>query len=371
MESVKIFHIADVHLDAPFSGRSPDEAASCKNGLRTAFAKAIMSAKNRGVQIFLIAGDLFDGNYVSPETVDFLCDRFASYPECHFFIAPGNHDPYTQGSFYAKGKLPANVHVFKEKSRVELEELGVDVYGMGFTSGECTECPVTGYPELRDDRINILVCHGDLGVDGSIYGPIKKEEIGLLPFDYVALGHIHKASGVMVKNGVSFAYPGCIEGRGFDETGDKGALYGTVTKGKAELEHFSLSVRRYEIIEVDITGMTSRPQAADAIREAMKPYSGTRLRVVLTGRPKESFYITGDMFSTGGSDPDYIEIKDKSLPAIDMTDIEKENTLRGAFYRRMAGRIEKLEEGDPEREICVAALKAGLAALEGREPTEV
>lgn len=371
MDSVKIFHIADLHLDAPFTGVNAAEAASCKNGLRSAFAKAVLAAKNRGVQLFFIAGDLFDGAFVSPDTEEFLAEKFASYPECRFFISPGNHDPYTAGSFYAKGLLPANVHVFKDKERVELDDLGVDVYGVGFTSGACTESPLTGYPALRADRINILVCHGDIGAENSIYGPIKKEDIGLLPFDYIALGHIHKASGVMEKNGVHYAYSGCIEGRGFDETGDKGGLYGTVSKGAAELSHFSLSVRRYETVEVDISGMESRLQVTDAVRDSVKHYGGMRVRVVLTGRPKTAFFISADMFSTGGSDPDYIEIKDKSVPALDLGVIEQENTLRGAFYRRMNGRINALAEDDPQREVCVAALKAGLAALDGRDPTEV
>ncbi|MBQ7047791.1 MAG: metallophosphoesterase [Clostridia bacterium] len=366
MDSVKIFHIADVHLDTPFSGMSPTEAASCKNGLRGAFAKAILSAKNRGVQIFLIAGDLFDGAFVSPDTEEFLIEKFSSYPDCHFFISPGNHDPFTASSFYAKGKLPKNVHVFREKSRVELEELGADVYGMGFTSREYTESPLTAYPSLREDRINILVCHGDLGVANSVYGPISKDDIGLLPFDYIALGHIHKATDIITHKGVSIAYSGCIEGRGFDETGEKGGIYGTVSKGRTDLSFFPLSVRRYETEEVDISGFESRLQVTDAVKAVMKRHGGARLRVVLTGRPKDAFYISSDLFSVGGSDPDYIEIKDKSVPALSVTAIEQEKTLRGAFYRRMMGRIESAAD-EKERMECVYALKLGLAALEGRD----
>lgn len=371
MNSVRIFHMADIHLGAPFSGVSQIEAASRRTGLESAFARGILAAKNRGVQIVLISGDLFDGTFVSPSTLEFLADRFASFPECRFFIAPGNHDPFTDDSFYSRVRFPDNVHVFREKSRVELDDLGVDVYGFGFNGRECTESPVRGYPPLREDRINILVCHGDVGVENSVYGPIRREDIGFSGFDYVALGHIHKASGVMCENGVYYAYPGCIEGRGFDEAGDKGALYGTVGKGVVNLEHFSLSARRYEIIELDITDCESRIDATDAIREAVRPYSGARVRVVLTGRPRDVFYINPKVFDVGGSNPDYIEIKDKSRPAISFTEIEAENTLRGAFYRRMTEKIEALEEGDPQREIYVSALKAGLAALEGREPEEV
>lgn len=371
MENVKIFHIADLHLDAPFSGVSPAESASRRNALKSAFTRALLSAKNRGVRLFFIAGDLFDSAFVSPDTVEFLVDKLGAYPDCRFFIAPGNHDPYTDGSFWAKGLLPENVHVFREKSRVELDDLGVDIYGCGFTHKEWRENPLKGYPALRADRINILVCHGDVGVEDSPYGPISKEDIGASGFDYIALGHIHKAGGIQKEKGVYYAYPGCIEGRGFDETGDKGGLYGTVGKGVVELEHFSLCARRYEICEVDITPCKSRTEVMDAIRSAAAKYAGTRLRVVLTGTPEEAFYINAAAFDVGGSNPDYIEIKDKSRPRPRFTEIEQENTLRGAFFRRMSARIEALEENDPERELCTKALKLGLAALDGREPWEV
>lgn len=371
MNGVKIFHIADVHFDTPFSALTPEEAASCKNSLRSAFSKAVLAAKNRGVELFFIAGDLFDSRFVSPDTLEFVKEKIASYPSCRFFIAPGNHDPYGEGSFYAKGDLPENVHVFREKARVELDELGVDIYGFGFTKEHCGEGPLTGYPERRKDRINILVCHGDLGGREGAYAPFTEKDVAASGFDYIALGHIHKASGIMRQGDSFYAYPGCIEGRGFDETGDKGGLIGTVCKGSVELSHFSLSIRRYEIAEVDISGAETRLQVMEAIRNAIRPYGGTRLRVVLTGRPKNAFYISADLFETGGSCPEYIEIKDETVPCPDFTEIEAENTLRGAFFRRMRERIEETEEGTAEREMAVRALKAGLAALEGRELSEV
>lgn len=371
MDSVKIFHIADVHLGAPFSGAAPAEAAARRMGLEAALARAVIAAKKRGVQLFFISGDLFDSEYVRPSDAELLTDKLGSFPDCRFFISPGNHDPYGTGSFYERVKLPANVHVFREKSRVELDDLGVDVYGFGFDSARCEESPVKGYPPLRSDRINILVCHGDVGSEGSPYGPISKADIALSGFDYIALGHIHKASGVLCEGGVHYAYPGCIEGRGFDEAGDKGGLCGTVGKGTVSLEHVSLSARRYEIAELDITGFESRSEVVTAINEALKPYSGARVRVLLVGRPTDAFYISAAAFETGGSNPDYIEIKDKSRPSVSFTEIEKENTLRGAFYRRMNERIESVDADDPKREIYISALKAGLAALEDRDIEEV
>ena len=51
-----------------------------------------------------------------------------------------------------------------------------------------------------------------------------------------------------------WAYPGCPEGRGFDETGEKGALLVTLDSSGAEAEFVPLAMRRYEILTADMTG---------------------------------------------------------------------------------------------------------------------
>ena len=62
--SVKIFHCADLHLDTPFS-LSPMKAEKRNSELRIAFSNAINYAKDREADLFFIAGDLFDGRYVT------------------------------------------------------------------------------------------------------------------------------------------------------------------------------------------------------------------------------------------------------------------------------------------------------------------
>lgn len=368
MNSVRIFHIADAHLDAPFSLLPPWESDSARLSLKSAFAAAILAAKNRGVQLFFIAGDLFDGAYVTPDTKEFVCEKMASFPECRFFISPGNHDPYDENSHYKRMKLPQNVFVFGEKQRVSIDELGVDVYGCGFGAATEEQCPVTGYPALDESRINILVCHGDLTAGGSVYGPITRQEIAQSGFDYIALGHIHKGSGILCENGVHYAYPGCIEGRGFDETGDKGALFGTVSKGEVQLAFLPLARRKYIELSVDLTGVEERAGAVELIRTALRPYGGdTRVRITLTGSPENAFVIKSEGLDGGGSAPATVEIIDKTSPALRLTEIEKENTLRGVFCRRMQARLAQLPADGDEYAVCLKALRLGLAALDGRD----
>lgn len=360
---VKILHMADVHFDAAFSSMSITEAEKCRAGLRSAFAAAVLSAKNRGVQLFFIAGDLFDGERLSAATEEFLVGQTERYADCQFFIAPGNHDPYNEASPYKKLRFPKNVHVFRGREKIELAELGVDVYGFGFTEKYCKESPVTGYGKLNKDRINILVCHGDTA-QGD-YGPITAAEIAASGFDYIALGHIHAASGVLESGGVHYAYPGCIQGRGMDETGVKGALCGSVGKGKVDLEFLPLSRRKYEILSFEVGAEESRKDLLSRMTAPLLKMDGdTVVRVILTGETAEPLLIDAQSVKENSDTLAEIELKDKTTLAVNMAAPEAENTLRGVFARRMLNAAQT--EDSEEREAALLAYKLGLEALAGR-----
>ncbi len=59
---------------------------------------------------------------------------------------------------------------------------------------------------------------------GSDYGPISQQDLAASGLAYAALGHIHQYSGLQRAGRTVWAYPGCPEGRGVDETGDKDVL---------------------------------------------------------------------------------------------------------------------------------------------------
>lgn len=361
--SVKIFHCADLHLDTPFS-LSPLKAEKRNSELRNAFANAITYAKDREADLFFIAGDLFDGRYVTIETAEWVISEISKLGKCRFFITPGNHDPYDEESPYKLLNWPENVTIFKEKTVVNIPELGVDVYGCGFTSGSMTESPVTGYPPLNNDNINILVCHGDVGMPLSKDGPILLSDIEKSGFDYIALGHIHQSNGVSVLGKTSYAYSGCIEGRGFDELGYKGALFGTVTKGEVSLKGIRLSQKRFEIVRVTMDPFATKLELVETIKKNIKPFgSDTALRIVLEGEMPEGIIITLNDIDNIPDRPHYIEIVDKSYPHADLGNIENEMTLRGVFYSMMKEYIESNEE---DREVALKALRYGLSALSDR-----
>lgn len=364
---VKVFHCADIHLDSPFSLYSPREAEKRRIELRGAFTSALMYAREKRADIFIISGDLFDSEYVTRDTRELLVREFAKCGDMKIFISPGNHDPLTPASIYATTEFPENVHIFGgEREIVRLDDLGVDIYGVGFTTKNCLSSPVANWSIKDKSRINILVCHGDMS-GGDATGPISKRDIADSGFDYIALGHIHKPTGLQCESGVYYSYPGCIEGRGFDELGYKGAMFGTVEKGSVDMQLKRFSKSRYELATADISGVREKLEAIDIIKNAIKQYTDdTALRLTLVGEVKNAFVIHPNELGKGCEYPYYIEIIDETFVAADIGELEQSNTLKGIFVRKLLEEMRSLDKDSEEYRTLALALKYGIAALEDR-----
>ncbi|MEG2118445.1 MAG: hypothetical protein RRY76_04490, partial [Clostridia bacterium] len=176
--------------------------------------------------------------------------------------------------------------------------------------------PVLGYGELDPEKINILVCHGDMSSAQSKKGAISKEDISASKFDYIALGHIHKPSGLLREGRTFYCYPGCIEGRDFGETGRHGFMVGIVGKNDVNLKFEPISIHKYEILEVDLTECDTKTRALDEIRTKILQFGGeTALRLILTGEPADAFVISVNELKNGIENcPSHIQIIDKTLP---------------------------------------------------------
>ena len=244
----------------------------------------------------LLAGDLFDGERVYPETLERLRETLVALA-CPVFIAPGNHDPFTPRSPYARQSWPENVHIFRGGAleAVELPELGCVVHGAAFTAPERTDQVLAGLTAPADGLVHILCLHGEVNAPASQYGPITREQIAASGLTYLALGHVHQCSGLQRQGDSFWAYPGCPEGRGFDELGDKGVLAGTVERGRVSLDFVPLCRRRYHILTADVTGRNPR----QALEEAMPATASDDVcRVIFTGETGEAGIdlagLTGD-----------------------------------------------------------------------------
>ena len=166
----KIIHAADFHLDSAFGGLPTEKARERRRESRELIDRLARLAMEEKAEVLLLAGDLFDGERVFPETLERLGEALASLP-CPVFIAPGNHDPYTAISPYALRHWPENVHIFRreELEAVHLPDLDCVVHGAAFTSRSKAEQVLAGFCAPQDGRTHLLCLHGDVGAPGSTY----------------------------------------------------------------------------------------------------------------------------------------------------------------------------------------------------------
>ncbi|HPE15437.1 MAG TPA: DNA repair exonuclease [Oscillospiraceae bacterium] len=356
-------HAADFHLDSPFAALAPEQAAARRAEQRLLLDRLCDLAAERHADLALFAGDLFDGETVYPETVETLSGRLGEM-KIPVFIAPGNHDFYSPRSPYARAVWPENVHIFRHETpeAVALPDLEITVHGAAFTAPKCTRSLLAGFRAPSDGREHLMVLHGAVGEADGQYDPVTKEEIAQSGLAYLALGHVHLRAAAEKAGETVYAWPGCPEGRGFDETGARGVYVGTLERGGVKLEFVPLALRRYEILRVDVTDR--EPEAA--VRAAMPADAAKHIfRVILTGETD----FAPDLAALSGalSGACYrLQMRDATRLRRDVWARAGEDTLTGLFLRNLRARYEEAESEDARAAVTLA-VRMGLSALEGRE----
>lgn len=356
---IRWIHGADFHLDAPFRALPPDKAARRRREQRELLERLGALAQDRQVDLVLLSGDLLDGENTYYETAQTL-SRVLGRMRARVFISPGNHDPYTARSLYASMTWPGNVHIFRNPAveAVELPELGCVVYGSAFIGPTREDGPLNGFSAPADGRLHLMCVHGDVSGKAGRYGPIDPREIGESRLSYLALGHIHARRGPEKLGSTVWAYPGCPEGRGFDETGVKGVLYGEAQGESLRMAFVPLCLRRYEILKVDASADFASALPAHAEQDIY--------RIILTGesgleglnlKPLEE--IAARFFYSA-------ELRDETRVARNLWGRAGEDTLAGLFLRRMAARRDESMEKE-DSALVEQAVRFAMAALENGE----
>ena len=373
---IRIMHMADVHLDSPFSRLDTEKAEMRRRELRGVFTSMMLYARSQHVDIVLIAGDLFDVGYAGEETLSLIIREFEKAPECRFVIAAGNHDPYSAHSAYKLKSVPDNVHIFGSPalSRFRFDDIGVDVYGWSFVSDILESNPLCDMVAEDTGNIPLLCAHADITSTTSKYAPVKIADIEHFGAAYSAFGHIHRGVGISrLPSGAVYGYSGSPSGRSYDECGAGGAYIADIEKSaqtySVSVKFEQFSVGTYEDESLDMTGIMTSVDASDRIcsfiRE-QKYTERTSLRLTLTG-------LTGaevgafDSFDARELGLFSLEIRDRTIPNFDAARFRTDMTIRGAFYRVLSDMLNSEDEG--ERAIASEALRVGFAALDGSDIT--
>ena len=355
--SIKVIHAADIHLDSPFSGNAETGKSEVRReDMRASFQKIIHMAKN--ADFLFLSGDLFDGKNVSRTTLEFLKSQFADLSPVRVFIAAGNHDARQEKSIYNTFDFGENVHVFGTNPECVKTDIA-DIYGVSFSTANEERKMLSEFTVENEEKVNLLVLHGNLAGEG--YHPITLTEIANSKMDYVALGHIHAYSGLRKSGNTFYAYPGCPEGRGFDETGEKGVLALEIEKGAVRETFVPVSTRMYLDETVDVSGANTYDEIAERIASVYKGNPHI-YRIRLTGNTK--FPIDTNVVSSK-IDAFSVEVRDETKADIDIEKASQEFTLKGLFLRYALEEREKLSQEEFD-----LALKTGLSLIEKEERNE-
>ncbi len=357
--SVRFIHCSDIHLDSAMeTNLSPEKARERGREMRRTFERMADFAKENGVSAVIIAGDMFDTERTTARTADFVLSVIAKMPEVDFLYLKGNHDE--KNAIFNTQKLPQNLKFFSDNwtsyryenvliSGIELTEDNKDIL----------------YDELNLSKndVNIVTMHGQTststGVEEVCLNKLKDKNI-----KYLALGHIHSYRKEKLDLEGEWCYCGCLEGRGFDECGDKGFVLVEVDGDRLETRFVPFSERQLCEVKVDISELCSVNDIIIAAKNASKNIDPKNLvKYLLCGSytlqtQKDIPYIT-EALENGFY---FVKVKDESRLKLDEADYSMDISLKGEFVRAvMASDLSEEEKAD--------IILSGLQALAGEEIT--
>ena len=250
--------------------------------------------------------------------------------------------------------------------KVYIKELDTNIWGAGFNNKYINKSIIKDF-SYYGNEINIMVIHGELSSleDGNEYNPITTSHIAQSNMDYIALGHRHSFSGIMKEGRTYYAYSGCPQGRGFDETGDKGIIYGYVSKGIVDLNFIKTSKRNYEEVTVDITSCFNYDSVKEKILSNIdeNKRKNNLYKIVLRGEVGENFNIDENILKMKlENDFYYCKIIDKTSISLNLEEILKGYSVKSIFINKLISKLNETEDED-EKEIIKMAIKIGISSL--------
>lgn len=272
---IRVLHCAGFRFDSP-SWEGPEGWVAQRNqDLWQTFAGVLSLCRAEKIDFLLLAGNLFEQEYVRKETVERVAKSFAKLEGTKIFIVPGERDQLVTTSAYRLAVWPSNVHIFSGGLSSVKPSPNVTVYGAGCTSYCHDEPFLDGFQTARDGTLQLMLLHTEVGsVKSKSLISILPEQIASSGLNYLALGHRDVWSGVQQEGETFWADCGSTEARSFRESGPHGVLLGVIEEGSVRLEFRELGQRCYIektlAIEHDMAGLVAKLLAETSSQERQK-----------------------------------------------------------------------------------------------------
>jgi len=248
--------------------------------------RVVQTAKERGVEMLLLTGDVFEDNAVDRLLVRKVGEILRAFPGS-VYIIPGNHDPLTPGSVWEHSvwRETTNITVFREPELVELE--GCVLFPCPLREKYSTKNPTAWINTNGVNKPAIGLAHGN--VEGITNGepdyPIPRDAATRQGLDYLALGHWHSFARYDDPDGVCrMAYSGTHETTKFGERDSGNAVVVEIAKRGSPPRLTPVKTGRLDWRTIERT--VDQPHSLEALAEELGKLdtpNHTLVRVLLAG----------------------------------------------------------------------------------------
>lgn len=360
---MRIIHTADLHLDSAFQANfTPEQARMRRGELLNTFRRLIEYAENNHVSAILLCGDLFDTKSPYVTTVNMVWSYIKTHPSISFYYLHGNHDD----KVFQEGREDiTNFYTFDEPWTQ------YSIGNVTITGAEMDSNGNIPYDELilNPDNLNLVLLHGDVNPRAEEH-PIFLSRLQGKNIDYLALGHLHSYREEPIDNRGVYAYSGCLEGRGYDECGEKGFVLLDINEEAKTIEKTFVPFAQRTIydLKVDITGCTDSGDITGRIETCLSENGitgndeddKTIAKITLTGEyPVENEKDLETLQSTFSIRFLSLRIDDTSTDLIIPERYQNDHSLKGEFIRRVLN-AEDLTEEEKKK-----VIRLGIMSLRG------
>ena len=233
-------------------------------------------ANENDVSVIMIAGDMFDKPQIRKSAKIRVLEEIRIHSCIDFLYLRGNHDNADFFSDLEEEDFPKNLKLFNDKDWTSYE-YSLGIKKLKISGRELTDensMTLAANLVLDSADLNIVMLHGQER-EGNIKVPenelIKLNDFKNKNIDYLALGHIHSYRRERLDDRGIYCYSGCLEGRGFDECGEKGFVLLEVNDKKGINDTFiPFSYRKLHTIDIEIDKDTTIREIKEKMEESVK-----------------------------------------------------------------------------------------------------
>jgi DNA repair exonuclease SbcCD nuclease subunit len=351
---LKLIHCADIHLGSKMEAKLPkDKADQRRSEVRKTFHRLVEYAKAENVRAILLSGDVFDSDRPLKRDKEIFYDVIKGNPEIDFLYLRGNHDgkeSYTEDGL-------ENLKTFTEEWT---EYRYGDVCVCGIEMSKSNALSLYSTLKLEKGRKNIVALHGQVSASAGM-DKIHLPSLADKNVDYLALGHVHSYTENRLDDRGRYAYSGCLEGRGFDELGEKGFVLLEIDN-EVKSTFVPFAQRTIHECNIDLSSAENVYGAYVKVKSEGIKNPSDLYRMQLVGEITfDNDGLADELENLLSTDCYFVSVKDKTLRKINPEDYAGDLTLRGEFVRSVLARA----DWSDERKSNVIAL--GLKALSGQE----